>query len=208
MIISKEPYEYRSGKGLRFKKIGYKWTFQCDNPDCKKVFVPKVPPTGTLSTTISRLRKRAHHYCCHPCSTSVVLGVCKEKDCNQPILGDVTRYRQIDSGLCKTHHKKFLRKHNYPKFKASRNKQVSSRGRANRLKMFEMLGNQCVCCGEKDNIYFQIDHIHNDATVRMRSVQLRDYLREPDRYQLLCANCNHAKRMNGGVLYMRPAVAA
>jgi len=202
MIISKEPYEYRSGKGLRIKKIGYKWTFQCDNPDCKKVFVPKP------RSTISRLRKRANHYCCHPCSANVVLGVCKEKGCNQHILGNISRYRQIDSGLCETHHKKFLRKHNYPKFKSSRNKQRSSHGRDNRLKMFEMLGNQCVCCGEKDNIYFQIDHIHNDATVRMRSVQLRDYLREPDRYQLLCANCNHAKRMNGGVLYMRPAIAA
>ena len=32
--------------------------------------------------------------------------------------------------------------------------------------------------------------------------QLQDYLKEPDRYQLLCANCNYAKRMNGGELYI------
>ena len=35
--------------------------------------------------------------------------------------------------------------------------------------------------------------------------QLHQYLKEPERYQLLCANCNHAKRMNGGKLYLRCA---
>ena len=77
----------------------------------------------------------------------------------------------------------------------------------NRARMFKLMGNACVCCGERDPLFFQIDHIHNDADYsglnsnNARSIQLHQYLAEPERYQLLCANCNYAKRMNNGELY-------
>ena len=180
MILKKEPYKYKSGKGP-ITQTGYKWTFQCDNPDCKKVF----NRAGTKSR-----HERANHYCCHPCSTSVVRGICKLEDCDQPIRGN-GNVRKLDSGLCRKHHKKLGRK---------------LRVARQRKEIFKMMGNQCANCGEKDSIFFQIDHIENDADYsgdgnNAPSIELRHYLQEPDRYQLLCANCNHAKRMNGGELY-------
>jgi len=79
------------------------------------------------------------------------------------------------------------------------------RDQARRQELFELLGNKCIGCGETDPIFFQVDHINNDAStdVVKCSVRLRDYLAEPHRFQLLCANCNHAKRMNNGVLYRK-----
>ena len=171
MIISKEPYEYKGSLT--------KWTFQCDNPDCKKVF----------SREATKVRTTSSHYCCHPCSRGVVIGICKVEDCDQPIIKSC--HHKIDSGLCTRHHKITT--------------QALKRKEA-RQEMYEMMGNQCVNCGEKDSVFFQIDHIENDADYRgkNRAVQLQDYLQEPDRFQLLCANCNYAKRLNGGEIY-RPA---
>ena len=72
----------------------------------------------------------------------------------------------------------------------------------------ELLGNMCKNCGEDDPIYFQIDHVNNDGYIE-RSLKngrqdiyvIKKYLETPERYQLLCANCNWAKRMNDGKLY-------
>ena len=41
--------------------------------------------------------------------------------------------------------------------------------------MYELLGNKCICCGEKDNIYFHIDHVNNDGKDG-HSVMLKEYL--------------------------------
>ena len=184
MIISKEPYEYQSGRRKSVTQIGYKWTFQCDNPNCKKVFERR---------GIKNRHERANHYCCHPCSTKFESGKCRKKGCGKPIFGN-QHQRRIDSGMCRSHHKQLCRK----KTKARQ-----------RQEMYEMMGNKCVGCGEKDSIFFQIDHVKNDAYYsgngnNAPSLQLGHYLREPDRYQLLCANCNYAKRLNGGEIY-RPA---
>ncbi len=153
------------------------WTFQCDNHDCKKVFNREAS------------RARAKHYCCHPCTRGVATGICKVEDCDEPIIKSDNNPKS-DSGLCGRHHK---------------NAGAVLKRRALRQEMFEMMGNKCVCCGEKNSIYFQVDHIENDADykgVNRPSIQLQDYLKEPDRYQLLCANCNYAKRMNKGELYI------
>ena len=76
-----------------------------------------------------------------------------------------------------------------------------------RLEIYRLEGNKCICCGEDDPIYFQIDHVNDDGWVERKrkrlgnggspQVTLSKYLKEPDRYQLLCANCNWAKRLNG-----------
>ena len=70
-----------------------------------------------------------------------------------------------------------------------------------RQEMTRLLGNKCKACGEDDPIYFQIDHINNDGYLEKRSIELRDYLKNPKKFQLLCANCNQAKKLNGGKLY-------
>ena len=65
-----------------------------------------------------------------------------------------------------------------------------------------LLGNKCKNCGEDDPIYHQIDHVNNDGHIEGYDIYaIKKYLETPERYQLLCANCNWAKRMNGGQLY-------
>ena len=181
MVISEEQYTYLSGKGP-IERVGTRWTFQCDNPHCGKIFTRK----GTKAT-----RTRSYHYCCHPCSTKHFVGVCEIDDCNTPTRTQKHR-RGAYPNLCPKHKKRIQRK---------------ARVKRNRARMFKLMGNACVCCGERDPLFFQIDHIHNDADYsglnsnNAGSIQLHQYLAEPERYQLLCANCNHAKRMNNGELY-------
>ena len=74
--------------------------------------------------------------------------------------------------------------------------------------VYNLLGNKCVNCGEDDPIYFQIDHVNNDGYIeraqkngRQDIYVIKKYLETPERYQLLCANCNWAKHMNDGKLY-------
>ena len=77
-----------------------------------------------------------------------------------------------------------------------------------RKKLYRLLGNKCVVCGEDDPIYFHIDHVNNDGNVDRKKgfgggkrTKLKHYLETPERFQLMCANCNHAKQMNGGKIY-------
>ena len=88
----------------------------------------------------------------------------------------------------------------------TRRKEIANDAYArNRKKLIDLMNGKCKCCGEKDLIYLQIDHVNNDGHVDRNkgssNVTLRRYMQTPERFQLLCANCNHAKRMNGGVLY-------
>ena len=72
--------------------------------------------------------------------------------------------------------------------------------------IFKLEGNKCVCCGMGDPMYFQIDHVYNDGAesasgIKRTRVTLTKYLATPERYQLLCCNCNWAKQLNGGKIY-------
>ena len=69
-------------------------------------------------------------------------------------------------------------------------------------------GGRCSCCGEKEILFLQIDHINNDGAEKRRSGEdglgatLYRQLKSrgwPDGYQVLCANCNFGKSKNGGV---------
>jgi hypothetical protein len=79
-----------------------------------------------------------------------------------------------------------------------------------RRAVFEGYGNKCACCGESNSAFLQLDHVQNDGAAERRhltginkrnTATYRKAVKEnfPDRYQLLCANCNWGKRMNGGI---------
>lgn len=71
-------------------------------------------------------------------------------------------------------------------------------------------GAVCVGCGKTDRRCLQVDHINNDGGQHRRRLaeedpQLKFYhwlKREnfPSGFQILCANCNWIKQVNGGVL--------
>ncbi len=82
--------------------------------------------------------------------------------------------------------------------------------RKNRLeKLQKAMGGVCKNCLEDDPIFLQIDHVNNDGWVcrnpitgkKEGKLKLKTYLENPKKYQLLCANCNWAKHLNGGKLY-------
>jgi len=68
-------------------------------------------------------------------------------------------------------------------------------------------GGQCACCGESEPRFLQVDHINCDgSTERAKGIVTGSLYRKlkrlgfpRDRYQLLCANCNHGRYLNGGI---------
>lgn len=74
---------------------------------------------------------------------------------------------------------------------------------APKMKVIEAYGGKCVCCGEDYPPFLEIDHIYGDGAKDRKETgggrALYLYLQREgypkDRYQLLCANCNRAKRL-------------
>jgi hypothetical protein len=63
-------------------------------------------------------------------------------------------------------------------------------------------GYHCACCGEPEPVFLEIDHINNDGAAHRKLLKgggrhLYNWLRTnkyPPGFQVLCANCNRAKR--------------
>jgi hypothetical protein len=97
-----------------------------------------------------------------------------------------------------------------------------ARGRDNarrvKVEVFARYGNQCACCGESNLVFLTIDHINGDgADHRRRDIKLRTgtsfymWLRRngyPKEFQILCYNCNCAKRTGDDCPHQRIRKAA
>jgi hypothetical protein len=72
-----------------------------------------------------------------------------------------------------------------------------------KAQVFEEYGSRCTCCGLDDVRFLTIDHVNNDGFKdKFSGTWLIDQvIREafPERFQLLCWNCNCAKHHNGGI---------
>lgn len=68
----------------------------------------------------------------------------------------------------------------------------------------EFLGDKCTKCGFKDWRALQIDHIDGGGTQQTKgwsqSRLFEDVRSNPQKYQLLCANCNSIKRIENNEL--------
>ena len=70
-------------------------------------------------------------------------------------------------------------------------------------------GGKCACCGETEPLFLQIDHIEGNGKQHLRDNGIRGagdktyrWLRKngyPPGFQVLCANCNIGRYINGGV---------
>lgn len=64
-------------------------------------------------------------------------------------------------------------------------------------------GSKCVCCGEIEAVFLEVDHVNGGGAVHRRLKSGDRIYRElrckgyPQGYQLLCKNCNWAKHMGG-----------
>ena len=79
--------------------------------------------------------------------------------------------------------------------------------------ILDFLGNKCVRCGFDDKRALQIDHVFGDGYKERKelgrsSIITRKFLNRiksmPERYQLLCANCNWIKKHEDGEVGTAP----
>lgn len=81
-----------------------------------------------------------------------------------------------------------------------RSEQYKETQRATRKAVLDLLGGRCACCGETEYVFLDLDHVDDDgASDRKgkRGATWRLALQDPDRFQVLCRNCNWAKFRGG-----------
>lgn len=72
-----------------------------------------------------------------------------------------------------------------------------------RSKFLEMYGGKCICCHIDEEAFLALDHIQDDGGVhRKQRTSYGIYVdatakHDPERFQILCHNCNFAKYRNG-----------
>ena len=178
MIIREDvEHTYFSGLNNSQERTSLRCEIKCDNPECGKTFYR--PPSD-----LKKHAKQHYHYCKKKCQRTHY-GICKVDGCEEKFL----KYKS-KSNMCFKHLKVYNRK-------------------TIKSELLELMGDACVCCGERDPMFLQVDHVfndgHKDKKNMKHSLKSNDYLKiwneTPERIQLLCANCNHAKAKNGGVIY-------
>ena len=108
------------------------------------------------------------------------------------------------------HHKfvveKYTKPELYKKWRKKRReygKKYSKKVRTEVLKRYSKGIPKCSCCGEKEIKFLTIDHIKNDGASHRKEIKTtlyqwlykKDFM--PDRFQVLCVNCNYAKQWYG-----------
>lgn len=85
-------------------------------------------------------------------------------------------------------------------------KRISDRNTVLRNEILSAYGGRCACCGETERIFLQIDHKNgggrSDRKSGLYSATWYRWLKRheyPSDYQILCANCNWGKHLNGGI---------
>lgn len=86
---------------------------------------------------------------------------------------------------------------------------AKNRSAIKRQLILDAYGNKCVCCGESEPEFLQLDHINNDGNKQRKDLGIRyiyqwiiDRNFPKDNYQLLCANCNWSKRKFGDCIHV------
>ena len=119
------------------------------------------------------------------------------------MISEAQRKKRNEVNL-KSYHKRMSTEEGREKERARDRK----RSREGRRKILDFLGRRCVCCGETDEIYLEVDHVFNDGNKERKKrshkweVVYKKLQAEPGRYQILCCNCNKAKHYNDGELYI------
>ena len=105
------------------------------------------------------------------------------------------------------HHMRTRKSHkktHYMKTKNKHNEDMLARYHGLRRDVFELYGNVCNCCGESEYVFLALDHVQGGGTQhrKERGGNYGVYVdalktHDPDRFQILCHNCNMAKHTLG-----------
>ncbi len=121
------------------------------------------------------------------------------RDCNLKSGADL-RYRQrmLDPEGCKERSRIAAKASYHRNPERYRERARLQRARF-KVQAFAHYGNVCACCGESDERFLTIDHIHGGGMAHRRTLggkSLHQWLVEnnfPTGFQTLCQNCNFAK---------------
>jgi len=84
-------------------------------------------------------------------------------------------------------------------YRAAHREERVGQERMFRLGVLQHYGGKCACCGETVYEFLTFDHINNDGAEHRKIIgktRIARWLKKnnyPDGFQVLCANCNHAK---------------
>lgn len=74
-----------------------------------------------------------------------------------------------------------------------------------KAQVYAHYGSFCVCCGETESSFLELDHVNNDGNSQRKlhggtTTLYRRLLRKgfPNDLQVLCSNCNRSKQLSGG----------
>lgn len=69
--------------------------------------------------------------------------------------------------------------------------------------VYNHYGNKCKCCSEPNRLFLTIDHVNNDGYLERKSGMVLYKLiiknNFPEKFQILCWNCNLGKYLNNGI---------
>ncbi len=148
----------------------------------------------------TRKQQRLCKYCQNKTNNnSVLCGECKTK---KRIENTQKRQNRKSKGLCPECGNKPS-----PGFVRCDNCVSKQRENRNRIRQTVIIGygGICACCGESEPSFLQLDHVNTNGAEERRiytnsqSIYLKA-IRDgfPSEYQLLCANCNFGRHLNGG----------
>jgi len=114
-------------------------------------------------------------------------------------------------------YKRFYRKHKEKRKKAQLDYTKKTKGesqKAYNLKfknaVYEILGKKCVKCRYSDIRALQVDHINGGGTKERKTIKgnyysyiLKEIANNPNKYQILCANCNWVKKYENKEDYIK-----
>ena len=126
------------------------------------------------------------------------------------LVGDNMLLRQRFTGpericrTCNNQRAKQWRLENLVDVRENDRKRGRERIRRLREEVLDAYGRKCACCGEVEEVFLVLDHIHGGGTQHRKELNNGHWLsvvkreRFPkDKYQLLCKNCDWAKYRMG-----------
>ena len=112
--------------------------------------------------------------------------------------------RISSSKYCDSKCRSTWRRNNEPSYKERQYKMLRDYQKKVQNIVYDYYGNKCNCCGETERLFLSLDHVNNDGnkeknrnTYSICLKIIRDNF--PNKFQILCMNCNHGKSRNNGI---------